>query len=1468
MSSWQRLSGYLNSKPTGPPLVNNASDIAAYFESAFKRLKGIQRHWYVFEESTLKLMAYRNEMDAAIPDKEPLKIINIHGAVFHIDPAEHNQFSIMSDGKEHILQAETEDAMLLWLHALQTRRNEAVHASESDSSSPNDDSLTDYKLFRQNSLMKMQMSIPTRLSPIISSDSNESSLNGSIRTRKTSMKMNKLIKQESIDQINDNHSLTDQSTNLFHSSWISSLDSTMNNETTRRLSYNRSSSYDSDIVKQHVNDFNFNEKYNKTITRSNSSLHYRIDQSPKGIYHHHHHHHRNLMNLPIEEEEVENDDYSMNEKLYYNRKLSMKLNGENRSQLRTTMKVLDNVSENKCQVNNQKEELISQNSLIGSDSNLVGEINGESRKISSANSTASNEFNQIEKENYNMIPRNDNKFFGDSEMIEGPQESSERQYPGQQISTGEYLTNQLSAKYQSSIILQNPRTFSDSDIDLENELSPNDYIRELKAQLQSALDREASLRQMLSSREAGMREIDQKVENIENKEVKDNSIFKLPKNISANKLRDMIEDYEQKQRILNRKNQFLITEIRELASIKYMFTDHSNKMSKYIQRLNMEGFKWRREYVKLLQACLGATQTDPHHRLMFSDYGKDRYKNLVSELLDEARRKDPSLPTMIKPKTADYHVDFYGFKHSYLNETSIIHYSCQQLYDFYTRQLSGGDENFYRWTELLTQANRELTRADLEVLCRSGIPIPYREGVWRMLIHGELHQLMQIKGPLYYNGLLEEFSENTLAAQHRRQISLDLLRTMPNNVQFDNIDAPGVQKLQEVLQAYSIHNSKIGYCQGMNFIAAVALLFLRKEDAFWCLIAILERFLPENYFNSGLIDAQVDQLVLKEIVNEKLPRLSSHLKRLGIDISAVTLNWFLAVFYDSVPFETLIRIWDVFLLEGSETLFRFAVAILKRNQDMLLEQSDTISFWKCLKAATRLTNDVDGLIKTAFEELRPFPKPQLIATRRAYHYEILSKKMSIKKGYWQNVMKESPDEFIENQNHIQYKRSTKENQAVIQAITFYDNEHLWICHGDKSYSQISEVVVTSNCMQSIGYELESRVSCICAFSNEIILLGMMSKQLCAYSVIQNSKIWQIPIHDSVSDLTFAYFLHDHTNKVYAGLTNGELVVIENIGFEEPRDSIYYITISFIPISSVLLAKNQLWCASGSSIFIFHAKTMDYYKQISISNNPLDVILKICLGDNGVWIAVRGSSVIELWDPDRLIRILLFNIVNETYLSRRPEEEYTFNPQRVTVILPYDNTLWIGTGMGEVLVYQIQTYQKTENRKSFEGNVQMTKHKRSMSLKDDLQLNDKTTLKTLSKSTRYPSNPDISHVPNKDPEPLFYPLRQNSLILEYAIDSSHIYELQKIVRSKVAETPIRYLVMKKITDSHALIISCSTYFNDDDAVLKWQRDINNGSIWTNEPIYVFDRESRSLRLPAYMRNSLCLQMHNKKSIIMN
>jgi hypothetical protein len=108
----------------------------------------------------------------------------------------------------------------------------------------------------------------------------------------------------------------------------------------------------------------------------------------------------------------------------------------------------------------------------------------------------------------------------------------------------------------------------------------------------------------------------------------------------------------------------------------------------------------------------------------------------------------------------------------------------------------------------------------------------------------------------------------------------------------------------------------------MNFIVGVALLFLEPEDAFWLLVAVTEKYFLKNYFDSGLVGAQVDQKVLKDLIKLKLPELYDHLEALEIDISSITLNWFLALFIDSVPFDTLLRVWDTFLLEGSKVLFR------------------------------------------------------------------------------------------------------------------------------------------------------------------------------------------------------------------------------------------------------------------------------------------------------------------------------------------------------------------------------------------------------------------------------------------------------------------------------------------------------------------------------------------------------------------
>jgi hypothetical protein len=60
------------------------------------------------------------------------------------------------------------------------------------------------------------------------------------------------------------------------------------------------------------------------------------------------------------------------------------------------------------------------------------------------------------------------------------------------------------------------------------------------------------------------------------------------------------------------------------------------------------------------------------------------------------------------------------------------------------------------------------------------------------------------------------------------------------------------------------------------------------------------------------------QCVLKDLIAEKFPRLSSHLAYYSVDISLVTFNWFLCIFIDSLPVDLFLQVWDAFLFEGSK----------------------------------------------------------------------------------------------------------------------------------------------------------------------------------------------------------------------------------------------------------------------------------------------------------------------------------------------------------------------------------------------------------------------------------------------------------------------------------------------------------------------------------------------------------------------
>ncbi|XP_064616291.1 uncharacterized protein LOC135480392 [Liolophura sinensis] len=517
-----------------------------------------------------------------------------------------------------------------------------------------------------------------------------------------------------------------------------------------------------------------------------------------------------------------------------------------------------------------------------------------------------------------------------------------------------------------------------------------------------------------------------------------------------------------------------------------------------------------------------------------------------------------------------------------------------------------------------------------------------------------------------------------LAARYRKQISLDLMRTMPSNVKFSSPGSKGIHDLQDVLLAFCIHNPSVGYCQGLNFIVAMSLLIMEPPDAFWTLVAVTEKYFSPNYFNHNLIGAQADQEVLREIILDKLPKLCHHLEDIDIEISTVTLNWFMAIFFEAVPFETLLRIWDCFLLEGPKVLFRFSLAILKVHQHDLLQKTDTISVMRHLKACAKLTYDIDGLIKTAFEELAPFPSRRDISIKQACYLNVLKDKY--KKREWHRRA------YVEREQMLLEQKADSENAMLIECVAEYDEGKLWLCHSENNISKVCKVNCSENMMYNLALEFESRVLCMTALRTDIMLIGTVAWSLLAFDTRSREQKWELQLHDAV--LSLCVLKDGKQCRVFAALADGTLAVLENVGSSLPKLDVFYVPVGKSSVTSMSLLNDQLWCASGNMVYVLHARTLDPMDNFTVSANPYDQVLSLVPGEFGMWISLKGSSILELWDTKGLSCKMLYDTRAGRYPNLRKEDDSYFNKARITSIYSHGNTVMVGTGDGVLITFEV------------------------------------------------------------------------------------------------------------------------------------------------------------------------------------
>lgn len=254
----------------------------------------------------------------------------------------------------------------------------------------------------------------------------------------------------------------------------------------------------------------------------------------------------------------------------------------------------------------------------------------------------------------------------------------------------------------------------------------------------------------------------------------------------------------------------------------------------------------------------------------------------------------------------------------------------------------------------------------------------------------------------------------TMFAKSVDEISKDLNRTFEGKYNSTEL----IKSLENILVAVSYIRPEIGYCQGMNFVSGALLELLNNEEtAFWTFLFFLDEYELNSLYYENMPDYSIRVFQLEFYLKIHYKVLFNHFKKCQINAELILSKWILTLFSSYLGFDSLSKIYDIFLIEGWKAIITFCLIFLGELEQTFL-QMDLQKISKYMRENNRkLHKNINKILDQYFSF--KITNQELFDLREEYFRDQVIKKMENNKIQWDNDQLEALDIYKHSLEEIQ-----------------------------------------------------------------------------------------------------------------------------------------------------------------------------------------------------------------------------------------------------------------------------------------------------------------------------------------------------------------------------------------------------------------------------------------------------------------